>query len=85
MNNNPTVKITKPKYGNWDRVATRRCSSPEPKPKNPWRELWVNLLDDVGILDDSRPDTLHIIGLTGAQCDKYTSKVLELLHEESKQ
>ena len=85
MSNNLAVTIIKPKHGDWDWVAARRRGSSEPKPKNPWRELWVNLLGDVGILADAKPDTLHIIGLTGAQCDEYTSKVLELLHEESKQ
>ena len=84
MSNNSTTKIVKPKYGDWDWIATRRCSSPEPKPKNPWRELWVNLLNDVGILDDSKPDTLNIVGLSTDQCGEYTSAVLELLHKEDK-
>lgn len=52
---------------------------------NPWRELWVNLLDDVGILEATKPDTLKIDGLSWAQCGEYTSAVLELLHEEDKQ
>jgi hypothetical protein len=54
------------------------------EPKNPWRELWRSLSDDVGILNDAKPDTLSIVGLTAGQCDEYTSKVLELLHKEGK-
>jgi len=54
------------------------------EPKNPWRELWCSLLDDLGILSDSDPDILNIVGLTTAQCDEYTGAVLELLHKENK-
>ena len=57
-------------------------NDPGPEP-NPWRDLWVNLLDDVGILADTKPDTLSVVGLSSAQCDEYTSLVLELLHKES--
>jgi len=53
--------------------------------RNPWRDLWCSLLDDVGILGDDKPDTLNITGLSTDQCDKYTSLVLELLHKESEQ
>ena len=54
------------------------------EPRNPWRELWYSLLDDLGILSDSDPDTLNIVELTAAQCDEYTSAVLELMHKENK-
>ena len=52
------------------------------EPRNPWRELWVGLLDDVGILDDVRPDALKIDGLSWLQCSEYTGAVLELLRKE---
>lgn len=58
-------------------------NDPGSKP-NPWRDLWVNLLDDVGILADTKPDTLSIVGLSTDQCDEYTSAILGLLHEEGK-
>jgi len=55
------------------------------EPRNPWRDLWVGLLDDLGILSDSDPDILNVVGLSADQCDEYTSLVLELLHKESEQ
>lgn len=59
-----------------------KCNGTESR--NPWRELWYSLLDDLGILSDGDPDVLNIAGLTAAQCDEYTSAVLELMHKENR-
>ena len=55
------------------------------EPRNPWRDLWYSVLDDAGILDDDKSDTVNITDLSADQCEYYTSAVLELLHKESAQ